>query len=351
MFATLSIQGQLLNAAESSQNSLPHTSYSQASTTRDILIRQTINHNKHLQDGFNLLQTDVTNLLAQQYEEYAELHENNFFDALFYNEYCQYGMQRSNHLNVPSLYTLLDFYVQHENDIDRAQAHAEFFILNEIHHTYLHPSGQRIIPAMHGTKQKDPVKKMQFDYLVQHWDAFNQNNLKIWIVTKNKDGQTPFHRAAESNHKALIKKIIGMNPPLNVQEDIYSNTPLHIAAKNNSVHIAAMLIQAGACKNIDNKNGDTPLHLAAQFNHPAMTQLLIAENSCLNALNNKRRTPLHVAACHNVDQEIKQMLLNAGADATLVDNDNKTANHIEIDHEPAPDYTFDDSMSENCRIS
>lgn len=63
-------------------------------------------------------------------------------------------------------------------------------------------------------------------------------------------------------------------------------TPLHIAAKQNQVEVASVLLQNGASPNAESLQGITPLHLASQEGRPDMVALLISKQANVN-LGNK----------------------------------------------------------------
>jgi ankyrin repeat protein len=86
---------------------------------------------------------------------------------------------------------------------------------------------------------------------------------KQYLNTKNKDGNTPLHRAAEYGKPELVKKLISKGA------DIYArnkdgDTPLHRAVKNknevHSYHIVRMLIERPSdskrSEYINTKNND-----------------------------------------------------------------------------------------------
>ena len=58
--------------------------------------------------------------------------------------------------------------------------------------------------------------------------------------------------------------------------DNMGRTPLHWAAKGNSVEVARLLIKAGADVAARNKDGNTPLDLATQRENQEMIKLLKA---------------------------------------------------------------------------
>lgn len=65
-------------------------------------------------------------------------------------------------------------------------------------------------------------------------------------------------------------------------------TPLHIAAKQNQIEVASVLLQNGASPNCESLQGITPLHLASQEGRPDMVAMLISKQANVN-LGNKVR--------------------------------------------------------------
>ena len=57
----------------------------------------------------------------------------------------------------------------------------------------------------------------------------------------------------------------------------------------------------------------------------------------MNAIDEDGRTPLHMAAKHNKNQEVLTLLLDAGADATAVNEDGETPFDLAKDNEALVD--------------
>ena len=79
---------------------------------------------------------------------------------------------------------------------------------------------------------------------------------------------------------------------INVFDDENDLTPLHYAARHNSVEVVQLLISHGSDVNAKSDNGWTPLHGAAH-NSVEVVQLLISHGSDVNAKNWRDETPLH----------------------------------------------------------
>ena len=85
-------------------------------------------------------------------------------------------------------------------------------------------------------------------------------------------------------------------------------TPLHWAARNNSIAVAKLLISSGAEVNAKNNAGRTPLHLAAYNNSRAVAELLISSGADVNVKDVIDRTPLHWAR----NQKMRDLLIIHG---------------------------------------
>ncbi|TWT55747.1 Ankyrin repeats (3 copies) [Thalassoglobus neptunius] len=125
--------------------------------------------------------------------------------------------------------------------------------------------------------------------------------------------------------------------PLSVfQRGWIGDTPLHWPAHNNHGEIVQKLIAAGADIEADEINcyGGKPLHWASEH-APESVRRLLAAGANVNSRNIKEDsdffgvTPLIMNATQRDDcDEVTQLLLQAGADPSLIDAQGKTA----LDH-------------------
>merc|ERR1711963_340146 len=72
------------------------------------------------------------------------------------------------------------------------------------------------------------------------------------------------------------------NQEVNNARDEWSNTPLHLAAFNDSV-VAMRLIETSANVDSADNNGETALHLAAGLNHLPLAKVLIENSANVDA--------------------------------------------------------------------
>ena len=113
-------------------------------------------------------------------------------------------------------------------------------------------------------------------------------------------------------------------------------TALMFAAINNQLELAKVLIERGADVN---RQGWTPLHYAAAKGHREMIRLLLDNDAYIDSESSNGTTPLMMAAFSTSPLAVK-LLLEEGADPTLVNHDNVSALDIALtkDHVQAAFY-------------
>ena len=87
----------------------------------------------------------------------------------------------------------------------------------------------------------------------------------------------------------------------------------------------ALLLDAGASVRARNEHLKTPLHAAAASNNREAVAVLLDRGADVNAQDWKGCTPLHRAVAHGVDSPVARLLVERGADASLLDVDGKSA--------------------------
>ncbi len=100
-----------------------------------------------------------------------------------------------------------------------------------------------------------------------------------------------------------------------------NETPLMLAAIHNQLELAQALIERGADIN---RKGWTPLHYAATRGHREMMRLLLDHDAYIDSESANGTTPLMMAAYYAPPLAVK-LLLEAGADPTLVNQGNASA--------------------------
>ncbi|XP_056680871.1 ankyrin repeat domain-containing protein 55 isoform X1 [Monodelphis domestica] len=141
------------------------------------------------------------------------------------------------------------------------------------------------------------------------------------------EGCTPLIHAVSGRQVDTVKLLLKMGANINTQ-DSCGRTSLSLATYEGWLEGCVSLLRNGAKQNIPDKNGRLPLHAAtAEPDVKLITVLLQQSNpSEINHQDNEGMTPLHWAAFHNRPQHA-QILLEKGADPTMVDKDFRTALH------------------------
>jgi len=139
---------------------------------------------------------------------------------------------------------------------------------------------------------------------------------------KNDRRATPddrFHTGpAVIHHRLLvIKHLLDEGVRINVR-NLEGDQPLHLAARDDSPDMIKLLIeQAHVSVNVQNQTtGNTPLHVAAKFNSLAAARTLTQLKANINATNYGSATPLHLASKQGYN-EMVQLLMESGADPEM----------------------------------
>lgn len=166
-------------------------------------------------------------------------------------------------------------------------------------------------------------------------------------------GRTPLHYAADFGNHAIAEALIGHGASINIK-DKEGCTPWHFAARVKSIGLG-IFGNSGQEFNLDDTDnyGRTPLHYAALSGNPGPMKSFIENDADLNIKDKNQRTPLHYAArvgiagvklllkagrtldinardedgctalqyaAHRGHVKAIQMLIEHGADVTIMDN-------------------------------
>lgn len=141
----------------------------------------------------------------------------------------------------------------------------------------------------------------------------------------NQNGDTPLHFASETGRLEIIDKLVDAGANVNIQ-NMSSTTPLHFACLNGYLEVINRLVDAGADVNIQTLWGQTPLFLAINRNRNSVeiVERLLALGANVNMGGDiENGTPLH-KACYLDNIDIVNILLGAGADVNIQDNEGRT---------------------------
>lgn len=137
--------------------------------------------------------------------------------------------------------------------------------------------------------------------------------------------------AARGEHGAVIK-LLSDGVPVDATNEV-KHTALKAAASNGQFETIRLLINRGADVRHRNAHGFTALHCAVgnpaydQQRQSKCVQLLLECGAEVNAVDNSGGTPLMGAAWFGALQSV-ELLLRAGADATIKDQKGRTARDL-----------------------
>lgn len=150
--------------------------------------------------------------------------------------------------------------------------------------------------------------------------------LNININIKNKEGNTPLHLAALDDQIECARILLDHGADINARNYIYS-TPLHLAATVDNDNAARILLDYGAEMEARNNRALTPLHRAAMCGSTRAAEVLVAFGADMEALTEKGITPMHLAAWYGHGDAL-QLLIDSEANLNSLDEDGNTPLHL-----------------------
>lgn len=164
--------------------------------------------------------------------------------------------------------------------------------------------------------KKGPVKRNTL--LIEAIKEYNITLIEILLKEYDADPNKPNEYGYNPLHFASFS----------VYNYVYDDIPTKTAIdrKNKIYKTFELLIDAGADVNAKNLYGTTPLHNVAESYIEDLTkrilELLLSNGADINARDKLKRTPLHFAV-EKDNPELCEMLINAGADIDIQDNNGK----------------------------
>jgi len=159
-----------------------------------------------------------------------------------------------------------------------------------------------------------------------YFSAIGKDN--DWVVSnllsRGFDPKTPNEKGlnglfmALSNGALKVAKVLiqAKGMPMDERNE-HDETPLMIASIKGYLEVAKLMIEKGADVN---KPGWTPLHYAASKGNIEMIRLLIDEHAYIDAASPNGTTPLMMAAGYSSQPLACKVLLEEGADPTLIND-------------------------------
>lgn len=107
-------------------------------------------------------------------------------------------------------------------------------------------------------------------------------------------GYTPLHVAAIENNVGIAGLLLASGANVAARSNL-GTTPLHIAALNGQSDLVCLLVDRGADVNLQTRAGRTPLHCAADIGHPDCVALLLDLGADARVTDEGGMTPLELA--------------------------------------------------------
>ncbi|AXK60896.1 ankyrin repeat domain-containing protein [Candidatus Chromulinivorax destructor] len=142
----------------------------------------------------------------------------------------------------------------------------------------------------------------------------------LYTTLKRIDFEASLEYVAQSSGEFILEKLLQAGAKPNTQIDDENETPLFLAALRNLPYSTDLLLKYHANPNLTNNAHITPLNEAVNFGSLATIKILIQNKTTdLNICGiDDYGTALHTAVKKNY-KEIVKLLLDAGADKTIVD--------------------------------
>ena len=144
------------------------------------------------------------------------------------------------------------------------------------------------------------------------------------VTARNKRQRTALHYACKGNHSSVVKILIGAGAVVNVYDE-GGQTPLMDAAERGRHKVVHELIRAGANVMMKNNQRQTALHLASKGGYFSVVRTLCEAGANVNEQDDSGRTPLMDAAEWGNDQAMLE-LIRAGA--TVSDRSSQPISHM-----------------------
>jgi ankyrin repeat protein len=144
----------------------------------------------------------------------------------------------------------------------------------------------------------------------------------------NSKGYPVLNSAVYGKRKDLCEFLIQRGADVNAK-DMWGNTSLYLAIRNDDSDIMNILIANGADIHAKDDKGQTALHRMLDVRHgnfqkykPSkdIVELLLAKGADVNSKDKAGRTPLHLAA-ESADRDIVKLLLDKGAKVNAKDDE------------------------------
>ncbi|XP_041104840.1 ankyrin repeat and SOCS box protein 4 isoform X1 [Polyodon spathula] len=157
-------------------------------------------------------------------------------------------------------------------------------------------------------------------------------------INSKPNGKTPLHVACEVSSSDSVGLLLNHGAKVN-SFSLSGHTPLHFCTTKEAIACAKQLILKGANLEVHSNNNeeDTPLHTAARFGLPELLAFYIGSGANVDSINSHKETPLITATFWALNQKeqvystehqlVCRMLLDYNANVNMQEEDMKTALH------------------------
>ena len=102
-------------------------------------------------------------------------------------------------------------------------------------------------------------------------------------------------KAANHGQRELVLQFLGEGADFEEKGGTTQCTPLHIAARHGHEDTVRLLLECGACANVEDSHGETPLHDAAYTGRARVARMLLDFGAHAWAKDAYGRTPEEIA--------------------------------------------------------
>ena len=132
------------------------------------------------------------------------------------------------------------------------------------------------------------------------------------------------HVAAANDNVEAAGILISHGAKIDVRDTVNNDTALIYGIRDGKFRVAEYLLKAGADHGLTDKRGFAPLHIAVARKDAELVQCLLDHGAAINVrTQGDGRTPLVIAAAAGF-AEMVEMLLSRGADPSIVDSGGKS---------------------------
>ncbi|XP_071111355.1 serine/threonine-protein phosphatase 6 regulatory ankyrin repeat subunit C-like [Haliotis cracherodii] len=144
----------------------------------------------------------------------------------------------------------------------------------------------------------------------------------------NAAGSNVLHLACFNGHVDVVKYLLSQNAVDVNSRGWKQRTPVMRAAHSGNKEVVELLVNKGADLSLLNKKGSNILHLVCQWGELEVVKYILLQNTVeINSRGYKKRTPMMWAAVKG-HKEVVELLVNKGADASLVDKRGNNILHL-----------------------